>query len=203
LEALSLAGTDITDAGLINIKSLRFLKALNLADTQITDTGLKVLKELPDLQFLSIANTKITDAGLAHVKEVKALWWLRLDRTAVTDAGLNELRQVNTLRTLTLIETKVTPAGVEKLTENRFSLSVFRTEGLEYYWRAPDGLLLTPGDWDNPWPYSSPFQKRYKHLRPDFILPPPPLPKGVTWEDRPSYRYGGAIIDLTIPKKPQ
>jgi hypothetical protein len=39
--------------------------ALDLSDTQVTDAGLKELKELKNLRSLDLFNTRVTDAGAA------------------------------------------------------------------------------------------------------------------------------------------
>ena len=44
LRTLSLAGTDVTDAGLAHLAGLPNLKTLYLGDTQVTDVGVAKLK---------------------------------------------------------------------------------------------------------------------------------------------------------------
>ena len=66
---------------------------LNLYATQISDAGLKELRELTNLTHLSLKRTKITDAGLKQLIALKNLKILFVEETVVTDAGLNELKK--------------------------------------------------------------------------------------------------------------
>ena len=50
LQSLTLWGTQVTDAGLVNVKGLTQLQSLNLSKTQVTDAGLVNLKGLMKLQ---------------------------------------------------------------------------------------------------------------------------------------------------------
>ena len=52
-----------------DFKELTSLETLRLAGTQITDAGLVHLKALTSLQVLSLDNTQVTDAGVAKLKE--------------------------------------------------------------------------------------------------------------------------------------
>ena len=68
------------------------VEAVTLNATQVTDAGLENLRELTMLQELSLANRKVTDAGLKNLRGLTALQWLDLSNTQVTDAGLDSLR---------------------------------------------------------------------------------------------------------------
>ena len=46
--------------------------------TEVTDAGLKEMKELSSLQSLSLSATKVTDAGLKELKKLKSLQSLDL-----------------------------------------------------------------------------------------------------------------------------
>ncbi len=109
--------TEVTDAGLKELKKLKSLQSLDLTDTKITDAGLKELKELKSLQSLDLTDTKITDAGLKELKELKSLQELDLSGTKVTDAGLKELKELKSLQRLNLFGTSVTDAGLKELKE--------------------------------------------------------------------------------------
>jgi hypothetical protein len=56
---LDLAGSRITDAGLVLVQNVRNVQRLNLARTQVTSNGLRVLQALGDLQWLNIAGTSV------------------------------------------------------------------------------------------------------------------------------------------------
>lgn len=59
LTGLDLAGSDVSDAGLIQLKHLRGLQRLNLARTKVTVTGLTVLIALPELEWLNVGGTGV------------------------------------------------------------------------------------------------------------------------------------------------
>src|SRR5947209_6639917 len=76
--------------------------AVNLAGTQVTDAGLKELKDLKQLTTLSLWGTKVTDAGLKELKDLKQLTTLNLFGTKVTGEGLKELKDLQQLTSLNL-----------------------------------------------------------------------------------------------------
>ena len=49
-----LAGTKVTDAGLVHLKGLAQLQSLDLMEHQVTDAGLEHLKGLTQLQSLDL-----------------------------------------------------------------------------------------------------------------------------------------------------
>lgn len=83
LAHLSLWCTDIGDAGLRHLCSLRKLRSLNLCETLITDGGLEHLKGLRKLEDLDLSHTAVTDTGVADLQrhlpnckiERRAPWW--------------------------------------------------------------------------------------------------------------------------------
>jgi len=109
--------TEVTDAGLKELKKLKSLQSLDLTDTKITDAGLKELKELKSLQELDLSGTKVTDAGLKELKELKSLQRLNLFGTSVTDAGLKELKELKHLQWLVLGPVAVTDGALRTLRE--------------------------------------------------------------------------------------
>jgi hypothetical protein len=111
-----LKGTQVTDAGLKELKDLKQLNFLDLSGTQVTDAGLKELKDLKQLHFLDLRGTKVTDTGLKELKGLTQLRVLRLGGFGlVTDAGLKELKGLKQLEELHLNATKVTDAGLKEL----------------------------------------------------------------------------------------
>ena len=102
------------DEGTENLKRLPHLKVLVLGDL-VTDAGVMNIRTLPQLERLSLAYSQITDAGLQNLSGLTNLQELSLKQTAVTDAGLFQLMGLTTMRKLILTETKVTDAGVAKL----------------------------------------------------------------------------------------
>jgi len=67
---LSLAGTQITDAGLKEVAKLKNLSVLSFSNTQITDAGLKEVAKLKELTELYLFGTKVTKAGMVKLQEV-------------------------------------------------------------------------------------------------------------------------------------
>lgn len=82
---LSLADTQITDAGLVQLQQFRNLRSLDLSNTNITDTGLEELKKLTRLTHLSIAGTKVSPKKLPDL-----LQSLRLRSLNVGNLGLDD-----------------------------------------------------------------------------------------------------------------
>jgi DnaJ domain len=77
LTRLDLSGSDVTDAGLIQLRHLRGLQRLNVARTRVSMTGMSVLAALPDLAWINVGGTSIGWFGrwrlarrLPHVKIV-------------------------------------------------------------------------------------------------------------------------------------
>ena len=66
---LLLGNTQVTDAGMKELKGLKNLQKLFLNQTQVTDSGLKELKELKNLRVLYLVGTQVTDAGIKEMKE--------------------------------------------------------------------------------------------------------------------------------------
>jgi Leucine Rich Repeat (LRR) protein len=67
------------------------VRGLDLSGTQVTDAGLKELKELKRLQTLDLSSTKVIDARLKELKQLKRLQTLNLFNTQVTYIGINDL----------------------------------------------------------------------------------------------------------------
>ena len=115
LDNLDLSTTKITAAGLVHLKGSAKLRTLYLEDTKVTDAGLIHLKGLTGLQHLHLGGTNVTNAGLLHLKGLTKLQYLYLLNTKVGDAGLAHLKGLTKLKILNVSDTKVTAAGVKKL----------------------------------------------------------------------------------------
>ena len=88
LESLSLAGTKVTDAGLVRLAGLTGLEELSLQETKVTDAGLAHLKGLTRLGCLNLAGTKVKGEGLRYIAGLTALVELDLSGTTVGDGDL-------------------------------------------------------------------------------------------------------------------
>ncbi len=67
LDEIDLAGSDVTDAGLVHIAQIHSLKRLNVSRTRITAIGLTAIGELPELVSIDLAGIRFN-------------WW---DRRAI------------------------------------------------------------------------------------------------------------------------
>ena len=118
LHTLSLSGCpEVSDHGLIHLRTLGQLQALNLASSpNITDTGLAHLRGLGRLNILSLASCAgITDAGMNHVGHLTNLQTLYLTGCPqITDQGITPLRRLANLETLFLDGcTQITDGALE------------------------------------------------------------------------------------------
>jgi formylglycine-generating enzyme required for sulfatase activity len=93
LKVLSLDGTKVNDAGLVNVNGLTRLVTLALRSTPVTDAGLAHLKGLTNLADLPLDFTQVSDAGLVHLKACTKLARLYLKKTKVTAGGIADLRK--------------------------------------------------------------------------------------------------------------
>ena len=100
LSKLSLANTQVTDAGLADLVECRDLLDLDLSDTQVTDAGLKEVAKLRQLQGLVLTNTNVTDNGLKALKPLTRLCRLSLCNPQITDRAADAIIQLGDLREL-------------------------------------------------------------------------------------------------------
>ncbi len=69
LDYLSLSLSDLSDDGLLHLRSLKNLKTLEIKVTRVTDAGLESLKELRYLNFLDLKETAVMQAGVNRLHE--------------------------------------------------------------------------------------------------------------------------------------
>ena len=101
LTFLNLFSTQVTSAGLKELRGLKNLSHLNLRGTQVSDEGLKDLEDLKNLRRLSFKTTKVTGDGLAAlVRGLKDLANLEIDVQQVTDGLLQVLGENHQLHVL-------------------------------------------------------------------------------------------------------
>lgn len=116
LRQLSLAGTPITDAGLLQVAKLKQLAQLSLARTKITNKGLESLARLSQLAELDLSQTKITDQGLPRLVPLPRLEKLYVADNTLSDTGIEQLSAVKSLRLLVASGTMLTERGHASLT---------------------------------------------------------------------------------------
>ena len=103
LRSLYLAGSGLSDAELVGLKTLTFLESLDISD-----------------------NLQVTDNATATLKALERLQALYLGKTAFTDKGLMELKGLDALRSLSVVGTKVTGDAAEKFADEMPNLRVVR-----------------------------------------------------------------------------
>ncbi len=127
LRSLGLSDTNVTDAGLENLKDLVDLEELELGRRKrenLSDIGIAHLKNLKKLKSLWIYNSTITDAGMLQLSGMTELIELHLPHSNISDSGLMHLRGLSKLKFLNVANTLVTRKGVLALQEAIPSLSV-------------------------------------------------------------------------------
>jgi uncharacterized protein YjbI with pentapeptide repeats len=87
---VDLAGTSVSDADLIHLRSLAHLSELNLANTRVRE-GLVYLKKLPELKVIDLSGTAVGDWELEYLEYVSSLRTVNLKGTKITRTGLVSL----------------------------------------------------------------------------------------------------------------
>lgn len=88
---LKLGDTKITDAALKEMPKFKNLNKLHLEHTNVSDAGISQLKTLPLLAYINLVDTKVSDAGLKEAATFKALRSVYVWQSAVTDSAVNEV----------------------------------------------------------------------------------------------------------------
>ena len=101
---LSLAHTNISDAGLAHVGRLAELKELSLWKTNVTSQGLPKLRGLASLKALQLTDTKVDGPGLAHLAAMQNLEVLGLGGLPIQDEHLAPLERLAALKVLDLEE---------------------------------------------------------------------------------------------------
>jgi hypothetical protein len=68
---LALVDAPVTDAGIPHLLRLTGLKRLNVAGTQITDDGLVALGGLQNLEWVCVNRTRVTATGVDRLKRAR------------------------------------------------------------------------------------------------------------------------------------
>ena len=101
---LELAGTDVSDSGLKQLRELPSLVGINLElCRRMTDVGLEQISYVPHARVVLLTGTQVTDRGLVHLLRMKTLIALDLEVCdGVTDVGCQTLGQMKQLKALVL-----------------------------------------------------------------------------------------------------
>lgn len=115
LQSLSLAGEEVTDAGVKQLRGLKNLARLDVYSQQITNEGLGHIVKFAKLRDLRLNSPHITDAGLKHLQSLSNLETLGLRDARITDIKLTELTALRSLRSLRLAGTGISDPGLKTL----------------------------------------------------------------------------------------
>lgn len=114
--AVSLRGTWVSDAELLDLLRLPKLERLDLSHTRISDEGLLSLKPASQIEDLNLFYAEqITDQGMAAIKDWKQLKRLNLRGTRVYDGTLAILGGLPQLESLDIAYTQITDNGLDAL----------------------------------------------------------------------------------------
>jgi Leucine-rich repeat (LRR) protein len=119
LEALSLAGTHVTDADIAKLGRLNKLKRLFLASTDITDGIADHLSQFPNLELLDVSVTPVGSRTARALSRLTHLRRLDASVTQFTDEDMLALAKSVSLKRLGLSETRVTDRGLRNLSSNK------------------------------------------------------------------------------------
>jgi uncharacterized protein (TIGR03067 family) len=97
IESLNLHSTDVTDAGIAQLKGLSHLESLDLSFTPISDEAVPAISKLPRLKKLTLRGSLITANGIEQLRRarpnVEVVWRRPYTETQQKAAsGLSQLR---------------------------------------------------------------------------------------------------------------
>lgn len=115
LRILKLDYSGVTDEGLSHLSAMTSVEVLDLRHTQIKGQGLRHLRRNQALRRLDLWGSTAGNDALENVKCFPRLATLILVETQVTDSGLAHLRGMESLTFLSLDETRITDDGLAHL----------------------------------------------------------------------------------------
>lgn len=114
VRAIAIDGTQVTAAGLENLRGLTRLESLSLA-APLGDEGLAALGGLTNLQDLRLYGPDVTEEGLAHLRNLTRLKRLFVSHTSLTSVGLKQIAGLTTLVELQLRDADLRGADLTPL----------------------------------------------------------------------------------------
>lgn len=134
ISTISLAGTGISDVGLLQLANLSNLQELDLSSTVVSDHGLEGLASQKNLRTLNLRKTLVTGTGLIHLAANRKLAKLDLTDCPVTDESFEIVKNLPlSLQVLSLSNTPITDRSLEQLQSllnlQELSLSQTRVSG--------------------------------------------------------------------------
>lgn len=125
LESLDCSETKIDDRICEEVIHMANLKKLSVAGTQVTDAGLKVLKRSQSLEELHIGRLpKLSIEGFREVIQCVKLRKLDLGRARVDDTWLDSIPAGSPIRELFLNSAEYSQEGLQSLSERNPGLTV-------------------------------------------------------------------------------
>lgn len=116
LRRLELSDTEINDAGLANLRSLKNLQYLNVSFCGLKGTGLASLAGLKDLRRLDLSSDHLDATVYERIAGFSDLEILVLSRCGLKDAALQEFSKLKGLRELIISSNSdVTDSGIKHL----------------------------------------------------------------------------------------
>lgn len=144
LRRLDLSHTRISDEGLLHLKPCKNIEHLDLFYAeQISDQGMNAIKEWRGLKHLNARGTRIADGTLAVISKLTALESLDLANTAITDTGLDHLVSLTRLKHLSLGRSRLseTATSVVRLLNTLESLDLSGPRAVNRNQRSSAGNL--------------------------------------------------------------
>ncbi|WP_425616285.1 hypothetical protein NA78x_006230 [Anatilimnocola sp. NA78] len=102
VKVLTIASSEVTDAGLAKLSKLPRLNSLHVMHAKITPSAMGSLRPIQSLDFLLLAGEHITDEVLANVSDLTQLTALEIKRCPITSVGLTSIAKTETMEQLTL-----------------------------------------------------------------------------------------------------
>lgn len=115
---LGVAGTNVTDEGMLLVRELTSLTSLDLSRTRVGSEGVRNLRGLHTLVNIRLNDTKIDGDALTVLSEFPNLRTIDLRETRITDEDLANLYTLPELIRIDLSGTRVTEAGVRALQDH-------------------------------------------------------------------------------------
>jgi hypothetical protein len=92
---LDLSGTEITDAALVYVATMKDLKYVQLARTRVSDAGIQLLCALKDLEALDVSWTKVSREARPYLETLPRLRKVYAAGTSVLPFGEVEVDATN------------------------------------------------------------------------------------------------------------
>lgn len=126
LQSVDMRFNVVGDEQLKQLSSMPGVRVLQIAGSGVTDAGLVYLKKLGELEELHLVGSEITDAGLVHLAEIKTLKRLHIVSAGITDKSIDSLLKLKQLQMLSLPWSQITAQGWGRLEAGLSSLQIVR-----------------------------------------------------------------------------